>query len=173
MRLLVALLASVTTLMLVSDITRSIALRGDMRLMSLAMSLNPWSFEVRLDEIESLWDGYRQERNPMYLHEAVLIGRSLTQDYPSNTLAWSVYSSALIFEVTHGGAGTPEREAIHAATLDPISVPTLERAMFLLAARREDYETFKALGIARSRLTREPLRMKCELCGRPWMEHRK
>ena len=172
MRLLAALLAILAGLGLASDITRSVALRGDMRLMRLAARLNPYSFETRLDEIESLWDGYRQERKPEYLHEAVLIAHSLVKDFPGNTLAWSVYSSALIFEATHGGAGTPEAEAIHAVTLDPISVPNLERAMFLLAARREDYETFKALGVARSRLTREPLRMTCELCNRPWMEHR-
>ena len=172
MRLLALALAILTALALASDVTRSIALHGDMRLMRLAARLNPFSFEVRLDEIESLWDGYRQERKTEYLHEAVLIGHSLVKDFPGNTLAWSVYSSALIFEATHGGAGTPEAEAIHAVTLDPISGPTLERAMFLLAARREDYETFKALGVARSRLTREPLRMVCELCGRPWLEHK-
>jgi hypothetical protein len=170
-RALAGLLALLTALAVASDITRSIALNGDMRLMRLAARLNPLSFEVRLDEIESLWDGYRQGRKPEYLHEAVLIARSLTQDFPGNTLAWSVYSSALIFEATHGGAGTPEAEAIHAVTLDPISVPNLERAMFLLAARREDYETFKALGIQRSRLTREPLSMRCELCGRAWLDH--
>ena len=66
----------------------------------------------------------------------------------------------------------PEAEAVYAVTLDPISVTTLERGMFLLAAKRADYETFKALGVARSRLTREPLRMVCELCGRPWLEHK-
>ena len=147
-------LAALTALALASDVMRSIALNGDMRLMRLAARLNPYSFEVRLDEIESLWDGYRQERKPEYLHEAVLISRSLVEDFPGNTLAWSVYSSALIFEATHGGVGMPEAEAVHAVTLDPISVPNLERAMFLLAARRDDYETFKALGIARSRLTR-------------------
>ena len=158
--------------MLASDVTRSIALRGDMRLMRLALRLNPYSFETRLDEIESLWDGYRQERKTEYLHEAVLIGRSLTADYPGNTLAWSVYSSALIFESTHGGPPEAEAAALRAVALDPISVTTLERGMFLLAAKREDYETFKALGIQRSRLTRDPLLMKCELCGRKWMDHR-
>ncbi len=173
MRAAIALaLAILTALATASDITRSIALHGDMRLMRLAARLNPWSFEVRLDEIESLWDGYRQERKPEYLHEAVLISRSLVKDFPGNTLAWSVYSSALIFEATHGGSGVPEREAIHAITLDPISVTTIERGMFLLAAKREDYETFKALGIQRSRLVRKPLSMKCELCGKGWMEHR-
>ncbi len=172
MKSLTGLLALLAAFALASDVTRSIALRGDMRLMRLAARLNPYSFEVRLDEIESLWDGYRQERKPEYLHEAVLIAHSLVKDFPGNTLGWSVYSSALIFEATHGGAGTPEAEAVHAVTLDPISVTTLERAMFLLAARREDYETFKALGVARSRLTREPLRMVCELCGRPWLDHR-
>lgn len=172
MRLVALVLAALTWLGIASDVTRSIALNRDMRLMRRAAALNPWSFEVRLDEIESLWDGYRQERKPEYLHEAVLISRSLTKDFPSNTLGWSVYSSALIFEATHGGSGDPEPEAIHAVTLDPISVPNLERAMFLLAAKREDYETFKALGIERSRLTQEPLRMVCELCGRPWLAHR-
>ena len=173
MRAAIALaLALLTALATASDITRGMALRGDMRLMRLAARLNPWSFETRLDEIESLWDGYRQERKPEYLHEAVLIARSLVQDFPGNTLVWSVYSSALIFEATHGGAGMPEMEAIHAVTLDPISVTTIERAMFLLTAKRTDYETFKKLGIARSRLTREPLRMTCELCGRPWLEHK-
>ena len=155
-----------------SDVTRSIALHGDMKLMRLAARLNPWSFEVRLDEIESLWDGYRQQRKPEYLHEAVLIARSLTQDYPGNTLGWSVYSSALIFEATHGGSGVPIDEALHAVRLDPISVTTLERAMFLMAAKRADYGEFKQLGIARSRLTREPLRMVCELCDKPWMNHK-
>ena len=172
MNLLALALACVSWLAVASDVTRTMALRSDMRLMRLAARLNPYSFEVRLDEIESLWDGYRQERKPEYLHEAGLIAHSLVIDFPGNALGWSVYSSALIFEATHGGAGTPEAEAIHAVTLDPISVPNLERAMFLLAARREDYETFKALGIQRSRLTREPLLMKCELCGKPWMEHK-
>lgn len=172
MRFLAAALACATALMVASDITRTVALCGNMRLMRVAARFNPWGFEVRLDEIESLWNGYRKDSNPLYLHEAVLIGRSLVNDYPGNTLAWSVYSSALIFEATHGGAGVPEPEAIHAVTLDPISVPTLERAMFLLSAKREDYETFKALGIARSRLTREPLRMACEICGRSWLEHK-
>ncbi len=172
-RLLAALLALLAGLGLASDITRTAALHGDMRLMRLAARLNPLSFEVRLDEIESLWDGYRQERKTEYLHEAVLISRSLTKDFPDNTLGWSVYSSALIFEATHGGNGFPEIEAMYAISIDPISVTTLERGMFLLAARREDYETFKKLGIARSRLTREPLRMVCELCQRPWLEHRK
>ncbi len=172
MRLLALVLACASWLAVASDITRTAALHGDMRLMRLAARLNPWSFEVRLDEIESLWDGYRQERKSEYLHEAVLIARSLTKDFPDNTLGWSVYSSALIFEATHGGNGFPEIEAMYAIALDPISVTTLERGMFLLAARREDYETFKALGIARSRLTREPLLMKCELCGRPWMNHK-
>jgi len=169
-----------TAIGLASDIIRAQAMRcwardeaaPGMVLMRRAALLNSWSFEIRLDEIESLWDGYRQERKPEYLHEAVLIGRSIVKDFPKNTLGWSVYSSALIFEATHGGDGMPEAEALRAVRLDPISVTTLERAMFLLAARREDYETFKALGIARSRLTREPLRMSCELCGRPWMEHR-
>lgn len=172
MRFLALALTALTALAVASDITRVVALHGDMRLMRLAARLNPYSFEVRLDEIESLWDGYRQESKPEYLHEAVLIARSLVNDFPGNTLGWSVYSSALIFEATHGGAVVPEPEAIHAVTLDPISVTTLERAMFLLAAKRTDYETFKALGIARSRLTREPLLMRCELCGRKWMEHK-
>ena len=173
MRLLAALLACVCALMLASDVTRSVALHSDMRLMRLALRLNPYSFETRLDEIESLWDGYRQERKPEYLHEAVLIGRSLIADCPQNTLAWSVYSSALIFEATHGGAAVPIDEALHAVRLDPISVPTIERAMFLLASKRVDYGEFKQLGIARSRLTREPLRMTCELDGRGWLEHGK
>ncbi len=171
-RSIALVLTILTAFVVASDITRAIALRGDMRLMRLAARLNPYSFEVRLDEIESLWNGYRQERKPEYLHEAVLIGRSLVEDFPDDTLAWSVYSSARIFVATHGGFVVPEPEAIHAVTLDPISVTTLERAMFLLAAKRTDYETFKALGIARSRLTREPLLMRCELCGRKWMEHK-
>lgn len=159
--------------MLASDITRTAALHGDMRLMRLASRLNPYSFEVRLDEIESLWDGYRQEHKLAYLHEANLIAHSLVIDFPSNTLSWSVYSSALIFEDTHGGSGCPYVPALRAVAFDPISIPTLERAMFLLAVHHENYETFKKLGVARSRLTRDPLRMTCELCGRPWMEHRK
>ena len=180
MRTLAALLAFLAAIGLASDIIHAQALRhwtrGEaapgMLLMRRASVLNPWSFETRLDEIESLWDGYRQERKLEYLHEAILIARSLVNDFPGNTLAWSVYSSALIFEATHGGSGDPEPEAIHAVALDPISVTTLERAMFLLAARKEDYETFKALGMQRSRLTREPLRMVCELCGKKWMEHK-
>lgn len=174
MRFLAIVLACASWLAVASDVTRTVALHRDMRLMRLAARLNPWSFEVRLDEIESLWNGYRQERKTEYLHEAVMIARSLVKDFPSNTLGWSVYSSALIFASTHGGyGGLGKTEAIHAIALDPISVTTLERGMFLLAARREDYETFKKLGIARSRLTREPLRMVCELCQRPWLEHRK
>ena len=168
-----AILTALTALMLASDVTRSIALRRDMRLTRVALRLNPYSFEIRLDEIESLWDGYRQDRKPEHLHEAVLISRSLVDDFPDNTLAWSVYSSARIFEATHSGSAVmPVDEALHAVRLDSISVPTIERAMFLLAAKRYRYETYKVLGIARSRLTREPLRMKCELCGRPWLEHK-
>ena len=143
--------AVIAILMLASDITRAMALRAwsqgrvadGMESMRLAARLNPLSFEVRLDETESLFEGYRQERNPAYLHEAALIGRSLVKDFPGNTLGWAVYSSALIFEATHGGSGMPEPEAIHAVALDPVSVPTIERAMFLLSARREDYEAFK------------------------------
>jgi hypothetical protein len=163
-----------------SDIIHAIAMRqwahgsvaSGMDSMRLAARLNPFSFEVRLDEIESLWEGYRQESKLEYLHEAVLISRSLTKDFPGNTLAWSVYSSALIFEATHGGSAAPIDEALHAVRLDPISVTTAERAMFLMAAKRVDYGEFKQLGIARSRLTREPLRMVCELCGKKWMDHK-
>lgn len=171
-------LAILASLGMASDVFRARALRewslgeDGAESIRLAATLNPYSFEVRLDEIESLWDGYSKERKLLYLHETVLISRSLVTDYPGNTLGWSVYSSALIFEATHGGNGFPIDAALTAISLDPISVTTAERAMFLLAAKRKKYETFKSVGIARSRLTREPLRMACELDGKSWMEHR-
>jgi len=183
MKPITLILAVAVGLMATSDMLHGSAMRHwrdgkaaiGMNLLVNATRINPFNFNARLDQIESLYAGYRQTRNLEYLREAVLIGRMLTEMYPGNAQGWAVYSSAAIFYATHGGDRWPvypDQFALHAIELDPLSVTSLERAMFLFAVKRRDYETFKDLGIKRSRLTTERLTMRCELCGRPWLEHK-
>ena len=145
-----------------------------MNLLITASRVNPLNFSVRLDQIESLYTGFRQTGNLAYLREAVVIARSLTENYPGNAQGWDIYSTALIHEFVHCGSDYyPLGEAAKASNMDPISVSSAENMMFLLAASRGDYELFKTIGKKRSRLTQAPLRMRCELCGRPWLDHRR
>ena len=180
MKVITAALASIVGLMLASDITRGSALRhwrngdaaGGMIRIQTAMRLNPFSLDARLDAIESLWEGYKTVKNPSYLHEASLIAGDIVRDFPGNAQGHAVYSAALIFEATHGGKDYPILDALTAVCMDPISVNTLERAMFLLAVKRQDLGVFEALGVKRARLTKAGLNMRCELCGKYWLEHK-
>lgn len=184
MKPITLILAVTVGVLMTSDIFHAAALRQwdrgnaaeGMRLIRTASRVNPLAFNVRLDQIESLYSGWRSTRNPDFLREIVLLARGLTLDYPGNIQAQGVYASALIYRMTHGDTDlvqfSPMPEAMQAIERDPLSVTAIERAMFLLAVKRVDYDTFKDLGIKRSRLTTDRLTMKCELCGRPWLEHR-
>ena len=126
---------------------------------------------MKTDQIESLWQGYKVTPDIRYLHEATLISRSLIQDYPGSALGWALYSAAMTYEATHGGTLYPRGAVLRAAELDPLAPFTVERAMFLLAAKRRDYATFKSLGIRRAQLLKNRIMGTCELCGKPWLAH--
>lgn len=182
MKPITLILAVTVGVLMTSDIFHAAALRQwdrgnaaeGMRLIRTASRVNPLAFNVRLDQIESLYSGWRSTRNPDFLREIVLLARGLTRDYPGNVQAQGVYASALIYLSTHGGAANlfPLPESLRAIESDPLSVTAIERAMFLLAVKRVYYDTFKDLGVKRSRLTTDRLTMKCELCGRPWLDHK-
>lgn len=142
-----------------------------MNLLKASERVNPFSLDVRLDQIESLFTGFRQTHNTQYLTEAALIAGGMVRDYPGNVQARAVHASALIFEATHGGNGFPLIEALVATRKDPLSVVAIERAMFLISAKRRDYDIFKILGVKRGGLTTERATMRCELCGRHWLKH--
>ena len=181
MKPITIILAVAAAALLTSDIFHASAMRHwrdgraaeGMNMLIRASRVNPLAFNVRLDQIESLYAGYRQTKNLDYLREAVVIGKSLTVNYPGSVQGWDIYATAMIHTAVHGGSSYyPLGEAAKAANMDPISVSAIENLMFLLSAKRGDYELFKTLGIKRSRLTREPLKMVCALCGRGWLEHR-
>lgn len=180
MKLSALFLAALTGALMLADILHASAIRHwndgqsviGMNLIRLAATINPFSVPVRLDQIESLYRGYRQTKSVQYLNEIVRIGRGIRQDYPGSVQAWAVYSGAQIFAATHGGAAANMAVIERAIELDPISIPVLERAMFLISAKRGDYQLFKRLGIERSKLTTARLTMRCELCGKHWLEHR-
>ncbi len=173
-------LAIVAATLTLADIIRARGLRqwkagrsqGGIASIRLAERINPLSFDLRLDQIESLFTGYRLTQNAEYLKETGLLGRDLSRLYPGNVQAQGVYAMALVYISTHGGDYYPLAEALRSVGMDPLSVDALERAMFLVSAKRGDYATFKKLGVARSRLTRQGVVMRCALCGRPWLEHR-
>lgn len=181
MRYLALLLSVVALVLTSSDVMRARGLRlwkagrsqQGMEAIKTAAWLNPASFDIRLDQIESLFTGYRLTHNVEYLKETELLGRDLVRLYPGSVQARAVYAMTLVYSSTHGGSeGYPIIEALRSVEEDPLSVPCLERAMFLVSVRRGDYELFKRLGVARSRLVKGGVTMKCDLCGKPWLEHR-
>ena len=175
------ILALVAGLLLLADMIHGSAARhwrdGEaligMNLMRAAERVNPFSVSVRLDQIESLFTGYRKTRDARYLHEAVLISRGILKNYPGNVQANALYATALVLEATHGGSGYPLTEALWAAKVDPISVDAIDVAIFLISAKRHDsdYHTFKWLGAKRAALTHARMPMRCVLCGKHWLNH--
>lgn len=181
MRMMTLVLATVTAALMTSDMFHASALRHwnsgqaaiGMNLISTAGRINPLSFNVRIDQIESLYTGFRKTHERTYLAEIVLIARDLAKLYPGNAQAQAIYANALLYARTHGaGSYPPFIEADSAVAMDPLSVEAIEAEMFLLASARHDLPLFKSLGMRRARLTSEPLIMKCKLCGRPWLEHK-
>lgn len=174
-------LAAVTAVLMTSDMFHAGALRQwrdgnaaqGMHLMILAETINPYSADVHLDEIESLFEGYRSLRDPKFLREAVLIGGKISRDYPGSAQALSLKSLTLIMEAVHGAGRFPLNEAEAAVIANPLSVTEIERLMFLLSYHGFDYGRFKELGIARGRLTRRGLSMRCDLCGKHWLDHKR
>lgn len=174
-----ALVLAVATLTL-ADIIRARGLRqwrdgrsqDGMASIRLAERINPISLDLKLDQIESLFTGYRMTKNAEYLKETGLLARDLTRLYPGNVQAQSVYAMSLVYIATHGGDYYPLAEALLSVKMDPLSVDALESAMFLISSKRVDYSIFKELGVARSRLTRQSVVMRCTLCGHPWLEHK-
>ena len=175
--LVLALVAATLTL---ADIIRARGLRqwkagrsqDGMASIRLAERINPLSLDLKLDQIESLFTGYRLTKNVEYLKETGLLARDLTRLYPGNVQAQSVYAMSLVYIATHGGDYYPLAEVLLSVEMDPLSVDAIERAMLLISSKREDYATFKKLGVARSRLTRQGVVMRCALCEHPWLEHR-
>lgn len=174
-------LAAITAALMTSDMFHASALRHwndgqaaiGMNLISHAGRINPFSFNVRLDQIESLYAGFRKTHERHYLSEIVMIARDLSELFPGNAQAQAIYADALIYARTHGaGSYPPFVEAAAAVDMDPLSVAAIEANMFLLASARHDLPLFKSLGMRRARLTSEPLTMKCKLCGRQWLEHK-
>ena len=175
-------LTILSSLLMLADIARGVALRrwkrgdasGGVRAIRLSVLINPSGFDSRQDQIESLFNGYRRTRDTRHLDEAILISRGIMRSYPGSAHARTLYAAALVFRATQGdtaGTHAPFAEAFEAVNHDPLSIPSIERAMFLLASRRENYAEFKRLGMLRAQLAEEPLTMICELCDRPWLEH--
>lgn len=181
MRYVSLALALVVVTLTLSDIIHARGLRlwkagrsqQGMEMLKTSAWLNPLSMDIRIDQIESLFTGYKLTRNIEYLKETELLGRDLMRLYPGSVQARSVYAMTLIYSSVHGGDPYyPITEALQAVESDPLSVATLERAMLLVSSKRGNYATFKTLGVARSRLTRDGIVMRCALCGRHWLEHK-
>lgn len=142
---------------------------GDLRL---AAAIDPLSFDIRQTQIEVLFKLRR-------LEEATWVARAARDASPGDSQAQAAYAAALVMYVTHEKTDplTPmgaALEAERAIKMDPASAASVERLMFLLAAQGRDLDYFQRLGGRRATLLGSPtLKMKCRLCGRHWMAHRK
>lgn len=139
-------------------------LTGDLRS---AQDTDPVSFDVRQAQTEIL---LRLGR----LEEAVLVSRSARDLFPGSAEAQAAHATALVMKVTHEGGDTGDARAAaeKALAMDPASIRNMERLMFLCAARRQNLQDFRALGLRRATLNRgAALDMTCRLCGRHWLHH--
>lgn len=170
--------------MTLSDTLNAISMRylshGDAltgtRLLALAERLNPYSFNVKSSQIESLFAFYRGDSDTTHLDEAVNIAQSLVKQFPGNAQARGILATTKTMQLTHQ---THFRDIIageyildKAISMDPISTGLIEDFMFILAANRYDYARYRQLGLLRLQLTDHKLRMLCPLDQKPWLSHR-
>ena len=134
MKMMTLCLAAITAAMLTSDMFHASALRHwndgqaavGINLISTAGRINPFSFNVRLDQIESLYTGFRKTHERAYISEIVMISRGLAKLYPGNAQAQAVYANAMLYAHAHGAGGYPPyAETSKAVEMDPLSVAAI------------------------------------------------
>lgn len=136
----------------------------------MATRLNPMSMNARLAQMESLFQSWRASHDIRDLEEADMLARALARSFPGSAQARAAEATTSGMVAAHGEM-LWVADATEAIAADPISVAMIEQQMFNLAVSRRDRAQFLRLGIKRASLTREPLKMKCPLCGKGWLEH--
>ncbi len=143
-------------------------------MLAAATRLNPLSLNARFEQAETLFQSWRVDQDARNLREATLIACGILHDFPGNAQALEACAMAVSLEATHTDQpfmDSARTLAARSLEADPIAVAMIERAMFNLAVSRQDRPQFIRLGIRRMGLTAAPLKMKCSLCGRGWLEH--
>lgn len=177
-------MAFVVACMFISDVLCATGMRYLSRgnsvtgthLLAWAERFNSYSFNLKANEIETLFAFYRGDGDPTHLQEASTIAQDLVRIFPGSAQAAGIFATATTMEWTHmkhpsiiiGYRRIFER----AIAMDPISVVLLEDYMFFLAAHRYDYARYRQLGIMRTALTQKRLIMQCALDGKSWLEHK-
>ena len=104
-----------STLLVCARITEGIRLAG---------IVDPFSLEIRLDQVESLIQFYRQKHDPLFLEEALLLSKQTQRLFPRNAQAASVLGAVRVWATVHGvfvARGFALGSALAAMDLDPIS----------------------------------------------------